>query len=126
MHELGMCEGLVDLIERRAGGRRIVGARVRVGARHAVAGDAFAQAFALAAAGTAAEGAVVDLVVSPVTVDCRACGGRSASLDVLAVCPPCGSAEVDVRDGDELVLESVAFGAGEAGKESPDVPGYSR
>ncbi|WP_336206926.1 hydrogenase maturation nickel metallochaperone HypA [Nonomuraea sp. LPB2021202275-12-8] len=121
MHELGMCEGLVDLIQQRAAGRRITGARVRVGTRHAVVGDAFEQAFALAAAGTAAEGAVVDLVVTPVTVECRSCGGRSESLDVLTVCPPCGSAEVDVRDGDELVLESVDFG-----KEPADVPGDSR
>ncbi|MET8002805.1 hydrogenase maturation nickel metallochaperone HypA/HybF [Nonomuraea glycinis] len=121
MHEVGMCEGLVELIQRRAEGRPVTGARVRVGVRHAVVGDAFEQAFALASAGTPAEGAVVDLVVTPVTVACRSCGSRSESLDVLALCPPCGSDEVDVSDGDELVLESVDFG-----KEPRDVPGDSR
>ncbi len=116
-----MCEGLVELIERRAAGRRISGARVRVGTRHAVVGEAFDQAFALAAAGTAAQDAVVDLVVTPVTVACHTCGGRSESLDVLAVCAPCGSADVRISGGDELVLESVEFG-----EEQADVPGNPR
>ena len=64
---------------------------------------------------------MVDLVVTPVTVACRSCGSRGESLDVLALCPPCGSDEVDVSDGDELVLESVDFG-----KEPHDVPGDPR
>jgi hydrogenase nickel incorporation protein HypA/HybF len=109
MHEIGMCEGLVDLIEQRAGGRPIIGVRVRVGVRHAILDDAFDQAFTLVAEGTGAQGAAVDLVVTPVTVTCRSCGHRSDSLDPLAVCAGCGGAEVDLSGGDELVLESIQF-----------------
>ncbi|MEV0590690.1 hydrogenase maturation nickel metallochaperone HypA [Nonomuraea cavernae] len=119
MHEHGMCEGLVDLIRRQAGDREITGARVRVGTRHAVVGEAFDQAFAHAAAGTPAENAVLDLVVTPLTVTCRACGGRTESLDVLAVCPVCGGDDVDLTGGDELVLESISY------REEPaHVPGH--
>ncbi|MEU4230971.1 hydrogenase maturation nickel metallochaperone HypA [Nonomuraea sp. NPDC026600] len=120
MHEIGMCEGLVDLVRQHAAGRRVAGVRVRIGARHAVVGEAFDQAFAFAALGSAAEGAALDLVVTPVTVDCGTCGHMSESIDVLAVCPRCGDDDVDVRGGDELVLESVQF-EGEA-----DVPRDSR
>jgi hydrogenase nickel incorporation protein HypA/HybF len=109
MHEIGMCEGLVDLVRQHADGRRVAEVRVRVGARHAVVGEAFDQAFALAAEGSAAEGADLDLVITPVTVECGACGRRSESTDVLAVCPLCGGGDVDVHGGDELVLESVRF-----------------
>ncbi|MEU6714498.1 hydrogenase maturation nickel metallochaperone HypA [Nonomuraea purpurea] len=110
MHEIGMCEGLVELLRRQAGDRRVTAARVRVGARHAVVGEAFDQAFALAAAGTAVQDAVVELVVTPMTIGCPACGVGSETLDPLAVCPGCGDDGVQLSGGDELVLESVTFG----------------
>ncbi|MEV1168776.1 hydrogenase maturation nickel metallochaperone HypA [Nonomuraea sp. NPDC049784] len=118
MHEIGMCEGLVELIQQRAGGRRVTAARVRVGARHAVVDDAFDQAFTMAAAGTAVQDAAVELVITPMTVRCETCGSLSESVDTLAVCPVCGGDDVDISGGDELVLESVTFGE--------EVPGVSR
>jgi hydrogenase nickel incorporation protein HypA/HybF len=110
MHEIGMCDGLRDLIDQKAAGRRITSVRLRVGARHAVVNEGFDQAFALVADGTAAQGAVLDLVVTPATVACRACGRKSESTDGLAVCPRCHAADVEVTGGDELVLESLRFG----------------
>ncbi|KAB8191544.1 hydrogenase maturation nickel metallochaperone HypA [Nonomuraea phyllanthi] len=121
MHEIGMCEGLVELIRERAGGRRVTSARVRVGARHAVVDDAFGQAFTMAAAGTPAQDAELELVITPMTVRCDTCGSNSESVDALAVCPVCGADDVDVSGGDELVLESVSFG-----EEVPDVSRHPR
>ncbi|MFC4120598.1 hydrogenase maturation nickel metallochaperone HypA [Nonomuraea zeae] len=121
MHEIGMCEGLVELIEQQAMGRRVTSARVRVGARHAVVDDAFGQAFAVAATGTAVQDATVELVVTPMTVGCGACGSRSESVDPLAACPVCGDDGVQLSGGDELVLESVSFG-----EEAPDVSRHPR
>jgi hydrogenase nickel incorporation protein HypA/HybF len=123
MHEIGMCEGLLELIDQKAAGRRVTGVRLRVGARHAVVNEAFDQAFALVADGTAAQGAVLDLVVTPATVACHSCGHKSDSVDGLAVCPRCGAADVDVSGGDELVLESLQFGLG--WEEGVNVPGHS-
>jgi hydrogenase nickel incorporation protein HypA/HybF len=120
MHEIGVCAGLVDLIEQRAAGRQVRSVRVRVGARHAVLEDAFDQAFTLVAEGTGAEGAAVDLVVTPMTVACRACGHRCDSLDPLAVCLGCGAADVERSGGEELVLESILFARDREGE--PDVP----
>ncbi|MCF6469650.1 hydrogenase maturation nickel metallochaperone HypA [Nonomuraea sp. MG754425] len=122
MHEIGLCEGLVELIHQQAGGRPVASARVRVGARHAVVQEAFGQAFTLAAAGTAAQDAVIDLVIMPMTVECRSCGDRSESVDTLANCPRCTSGDVDVTGGDELVLESVWFSEGAGAR----VPGHPR
>ena len=106
MHEIGLCEGLLGAVETAAGGRRVTGVRVRVGARHAVVKDAFQQAFGLAADGTVAEGAALDLVVTPVTVTCRD-GHRTESVDPLATCASCGADDVEVSGGSELVLESI-------------------
>lgn len=123
MHEIGMCEGLLDLIDQKAAGRRVTGVRLRVGARHAVVNEAFDQAFALVADGTAAQGAVLDLVVTPATVACHACGQKSDSVDGFAVCPRCGASDVDITGGDELVLESLKFGL--SWEEGANVPGHS-
>ncbi|MGH3663326.1 MAG: hydrogenase maturation nickel metallochaperone HypA [Micromonosporaceae bacterium] len=118
MHEIGLCEGLVDTIAERAAGRQVTGVRVRIGVRHAVLNDAFDQAFALVTAGTVAEGAELDLVLTPVTVTCRGCGGSVDSQDALAVCGHCGGADVDISGGDEMVLESIQLAAQEAQERS--------
>ena len=107
MHEFGMCEAIVEAVERRAQGRRVTGVKLRVGTLHRVVEPAMDQAFAAAAVGTVAENATVELVVLPVQVTCRECGAQSASDDHLAVCATCGSADVALNGGDELMLESI-------------------
>jgi hydrogenase maturation protease len=62
VHEIGLCEGILDAVERRAAGRRVLGVRVRAGADLRVVEPALDQAFALVAAGSIADGARVDLV----------------------------------------------------------------
>ena len=56
MHEFGLCEGVVDAVRQRAGGRRVTGVRVRFGGRHAVDEESLAQATGAGAqAGTQAD-----------------------------------------------------------------------
>ncbi|HET9078072.1 MAG TPA: hydrogenase maturation nickel metallochaperone HypA [Acidimicrobiales bacterium] len=64
MHELGLCEALLEVVERRAAGRRVLAVRVRAGDDLRVAEPALDQAFALVAEGTVAAGARVDLVTT--------------------------------------------------------------
>jgi len=122
MHETGLCEGLLELVEQRAAGRPVAEVRLRVGVRHAVVEEAFRQAFDLVAAGTVADGAALDLVVTPASLGCRRCGRRAWAMDPLAACPDCGAVEVELRGGDELVLESLRYRAGE--EVGADVPGH--
>ncbi|MBC9713930.1 hydrogenase maturation nickel metallochaperone HypA [Streptomyces sp. TRM66268-LWL] len=62
MHETGLCEAILDAVERRAKGRRVTGVKVRIGTLHAVSAPALAQSFELVSAGSVADGAVIDLV----------------------------------------------------------------
>ena len=41
MHEYGMCDGIVDAIQRRAAGRRVARVKVRVGVMHRIVEEAF-------------------------------------------------------------------------------------
>jgi hydrogenase nickel incorporation protein HypA/HybF len=111
MHELGMCEAVLDTVERRARGRSVRRVRLRVGTLHRVVPEAFEQAFEMVAMGTVAEGAAVDLVIMPVRAECVSCGVESQSNDLVSVCPTCGSVEVEIVGGNELMLESLEYAA---------------
>ena len=68
-----------------------------------------AQAFHLVSQGTEAADATVDLVTVPARLTCRTCGATAETTDLLAVCGRCGSDDVELHGGDELVLESIEY-----------------
>ena len=109
MHEFGLCEGVLDAVRQRAGGRKVAGIRVRFGVRHAVDEESLAQAFSFVAEGTEAAGAAVELVTVPATLTCRDCGFSAETTDVLAVCPRCAGDDVQITGGDEMTLESITY-----------------
>jgi hydrogenase nickel incorporation protein HypA/HybF len=115
MHEFGMCDGIVEAVQRRAAGRPVTRVRVRVGTLHRVVEAAFQQAFAHAAEGTEAEHAAVELVVIPVSATCLACGVVVEADEIVAVCASCGSTDLDLTAGEELILESIEYQAGRNG-----------
>jgi hydrogenase nickel incorporation protein HypA/HybF len=111
MHELGLCTSIVDAIEKRAGERQVARIRVRVGRLHHVHPDAFDQSFAMAAMGTVVEDAGAELVMLPVVAHCKGCGATWEGDDVPLGCATCGSVDMELVGGDELVLESIEYRA---------------
>jgi hydrogenase nickel incorporation protein HypA/HybF len=111
VHELGVCEGLLAAVARRAAGREVARVRFRAGVLHRIDEPALQQAFELVSAGTVADGATLELVTLPVTVRCRTCGAETVSGDMVTACGTCGATDLDLRGGDELVLESLEIAA---------------
>lgn len=110
MHEFGMCEGVVEAVARRAAGRTVAAVGVRVTASHAVVPDVFRQAFEMAAQGTVAEGAEVEVVVEPVGARCTDCEATFPADDRIATCPECGGVGVPLPESEEeLVLEWLRY-----------------
>ena len=126
MHELGMCEAILDTVERRAAGRRVSAFTVRVGTLHRVVEPAMDQAFALASEGTVADGAELHLVVVPVRGTCRSCGLTTESDEPPMACAGCGATDLELSGGDELILESIEVDAPLRVERSADVPGHTR
>jgi hydrogenase nickel incorporation protein HypA/HybF len=122
MHELGYCEAIRDAVERRAQGRAVARLGVRVGTFHRIVPDAFAQSFALVAAGGVAADAVPQLVAVPAAGRCWDCSSTFAADDPSAACPACGSLEVHLDGGDELVLEWIEYRAPEHAAEQAGEP----
>ncbi|WP_169981437.1 hydrogenase maturation nickel metallochaperone HypA [Microbispora sp. H10836] len=125
MHEFGIAEAVLETVEHRADGRRVRRARVRAGALLRIAPAALNQAFCLAAAGTVAEGATLDLVIEPARLICRGCGHSALCADPLTICGLCGGIDVDTEGGDSLVLESIQLDP-DTTAEVSHVPGHSR
>jgi hydrogenase nickel incorporation protein HypA/HybF len=111
MHEFGLCEGVLDTVRARAGGRQVAAVRVRFGVRHAVDQESLAQAFSMIAEGTEAAGAAVELVTVPADIVCPDCGFSGETTDLLAICPHCASTNAKLSGGDEMVLESIRYAA---------------
>lgn len=109
MHEIGYCESLLPVVERRAEGRPVAKVGVRAGAMHRLVPDVFQQAFELVAAGTVADGAVTELVTVPILVECSDCGTTAETSDALATCADCGSHSVKHSGGDEFILEWLEY-----------------
>ena len=111
MHEFGLCDAIVEAVQRRAQGRPVAHVRVRAGALLRIADGAFAQAFAHAATGTEAEHSTVDLVVLPARARCRDCNQETESTTLIAVCQHCGGVDLALTGGEELILESIEYAA---------------
>jgi hydrogenase nickel incorporation protein HypA/HybF len=107
MHEVSLGEAILDAVERRAAGRKVRRVKVRVGTLHRVVGPALDQGWELVTEGSVAAGAPIEMVTIPVTVTCRSCGEHHHSDDMAFQCESCGSVEVDVEGGEELILESL-------------------
>lgn len=110
MHEMGLCDAIVDAALRRAGGRRVGGLRVRV-AGHPVDPTVVDTGFRLAAAGTVVQDARLELIAEPLSVRCRTCGGRQVARDATALvaCRGCGGIDVETASEDTVVVESITF-----------------
>lgn len=106
---MSYCEGVLEAVERRAAGRPVARIGVRIGAIHRVVAAAFEQSFQIAAVGGPAEGATTDLVVLPVHGHCMNCRFDFQATDPAPACPRCGTLEVAVEGGDEVVLEWLEY-----------------
>ena len=112
MHELGLSEAILEAALRRARGRRLTSVRVRVGG-HPVDPAVINHGFQVAAVGTVAADAVVDLVMEPAVAVCRRCGHQESADDPLAaaICRACGGVDVHISGDEHVVLESIAVEA---------------
>jgi hydrogenase nickel incorporation protein HypA/HybF len=106
MHELSVTQGIVDTISERMGDTRITGVRLEIGRLSGVLPDQVRFCFDLVCAGTALDGAWLEIVEPRGMARCQSCGVEFEPLNVLALCP-CGSADVQIRSGQELRITAL-------------------
>ena len=107
MHELSIADAVVTIARDHARGRRVSAVDVKIGRLRQVVPDALELAFELVAAGTEVEGAELRVEHVPVRVRCARCAAESEAPEFPLACAECGSLDVDVVGGDELLVESL-------------------
>jgi hydrogenase nickel incorporation protein HypA/HybF len=112
MHELSVCQALIDQVgqlarEQRA--TRVLNVHVGVGPLSGVEPSLLEQAYPIAAAGTVAEQSELRIETRPICVRCSQCKRESEAAVNRLVCAHCGDWRTELLSGDELLLIQVEF-----------------
>ncbi len=123
MHELSICQALVAQVEEIARERaaRLTTVHVGIGPLSGVEARLLADAYPLAAAGTAAEDSALKVEATPVRVRCRSCGAESDATPNRLTCASCGDWRTDLISGDEMLLLRVELEVEESPRRQEDV-----
>ena len=121
MHELAICQALMNQVESIAAernARSVVSIVVGMGPLSGVEAQLLKHAYPVASAGTIAEGARLVVENLPVRIKCSQCGHESDALPNKLVCKACGDWRTTLISGDELILMRVELetAAEQAGK----------
>jgi hydrogenase nickel incorporation protein HypA/HybF len=107
MHELSIAEAVVDIANRHAAGRKVAKVELEVGYLRQVVPPALQFAFELVSQGTDVEGAELEMHEVPAAGRCRACGESTPLPGFPLCCERCGGFDVEVTQGEELLVESL-------------------
>ena len=107
MHELSIVEALIDQVgqelDRQGQQGRVLRLELSIGRLSGVNCDSVRFAFGLIAPGTVVEDAEIVIREPKAACRCRACGARTEIDDLVIQCPPCGSDDISIEGGRELL-----------------------
>jgi hydrogenase nickel incorporation protein HypA/HybF len=107
MHELALCQAIVDTVERHADGRRVERVDVRIGHFRQVVPESLQFSWELLTEGTDLEGCRLVIEHVPAVVECRACGATTTLTMPIFVCGSCEGTDVALVSGEELLVASI-------------------
>ena len=110
MFEFTLTNSINDALQRLCrltGWKKVRRVMVRVGGVRKINPELMAFVFSAAAKDTPAEGALLSVMILPVTVKCLTCGKVSVSEEEEFACPLCGSKNVQILSGLELNIEAL-------------------
>ena len=110
MHELALMESVAELAlkeARQRGAEAISAIHLRIGSLAGVEPEALRFAAQVVLRGGLADGARFTIELVPARAWCAPCGEMFALEAGLGLCPCCGAASADLRQGRELELASL-------------------
>jgi len=109
MHELSIAQALVEQVQKIAqesNSGKVTRITLRIGKLAGVDPDALSFAFPLAAEGTPLQNTQLDFISVEPELRCRKCG-KSVEAEFVSACLHCGSQDLELKQGRELLIESV-------------------
>lgn len=106
VHELSLCQAILETVEVRSGGRPVHRVDVRIGYFRQVVPDALRFAWEMLTEGSNLSDCELGIESVPAVVRCRACAATTTlDLPVLA-CATCESLDVELISGEEFQIAS--------------------
>lgn len=112
MHEMSIAQSILAAAEDEAarhGGGRLRRVRCSVGVLQQIVPELLTEAIGCLVEGTERDGLEIDIQPSPVTLRCSACGRDSESTTWRVDCPACGSLEITIEGGDDILLTGITM-----------------
>jgi hydrogenase nickel incorporation protein HypA/HybF len=107
MHEMSITQGIIDICEKYAGGRRILSVDVEIGELSSVVPDAVEFCFEACSQGTLLDGARINIIRMPGSGQCLECGADTPLAALFGACQRCGSYQVKVVSGEEMRVREI-------------------
>ena len=110
MHEMALCESLIGVIEDQAAVHqytRVKTVFLEIGPLSCVAPEALRFSFDVAARGTLAEGAVLEIAETRPQFWCRACDHAVSPRRPFDPCPDCGGTDLQISGGEDLRIKQL-------------------
>lgn len=110
MHELVIVEGILETVipeVQKHNVSKILKIRLKIGDLSGVVPRCVHEYFDIAAAGTIAEGAKLEIESIPVRIRCSTCGYDGVLGKVRYLCPSCGGTDFRITQGKEYYIENV-------------------
>jgi hydrogenase nickel incorporation protein HypA/HybF len=111
MHELSIVEAIIDQVgqelNRTGHAGRVLRLELSIGRLSGVHGESLRFAFGLLAPGSRVENAELVIREPKAVCQCHACQARQEIEDLVVECPQCGSSQITIEGGREMLLQSI-------------------
>ncbi|WP_300006859.1 hydrogenase maturation nickel metallochaperone HypA [Pseudonocardia sp.] len=107
MHELSICNSVVDIVTRHAAGRTVNAVHLRVGALRQIVPDTLVYCWGLMNADTPLASSELVVESVPGAIRCRPCDRTQALTEFVLVCEACGGSDVEVVAGEEFLITTL-------------------
>ena len=110
MYEFSLTNSVNNAVQRLcelSGWRKVKRITVKIGGMRQINHELMAFIFAAVSKDTPAEGAILSVMMLPVTVRCFSCNRTGTREDTEFMCPFCGSRNVELLSGLECSIEAI-------------------
>lgn len=107
MHEMSITQGIVDICENHARGRRVLSVDVEIGELSGVVPDAIAFCFEACSQRTLLEGARINIIRIPGGGRCLDCSADTKLTTLFDACQRCGGYRVSIVSGEEMRVREI-------------------
>ncbi len=107
MHELSICNAIAQTATKHADGQPVSQVKVRIGHLRQVVPDTLQFNWEVVSAQVGLEDAELVIEHVPAVVECGTCGARTGLDLPIMACAPCGSVDVRLVSGEELLVVSI-------------------